>query len=102
MTRRSPGSSAIPCRTLSRSTGSVTEDLQGHETGSETTSGTIAFTDRKRTRLNSSHQIITDAVFSFKKIGSLTSVNTTDTTGSGTAGRLTCTFPPHDTAELQH
>src|SRR5262249_2358698 len=79
-------------------TGSVTEDLQGHETGSETTSGTIAFTDADLTDVHLVSAVFKSTDYAGGQLGSLTAVKTTDTTGSGTGGLLTWTFTATDAA----
>src|SRR5262249_57015167 len=79
-------------------TGSVTEDLQGHETGSETTSGTIAFTDADLTDVHLVSAAFKGTDYALGQLGSLTAVKTTDTTGSGTGGLLTSTFTATDSA----
>src|SRR6185369_13704780 len=79
-------------------TGSVTEDATPPaETGSETASGTIAFSDVDLTDVH----LVTS---SFKQtdynsqLGSLGAVKTTDSTGTGTGGLITWTFTANDTA----
>src|SRR5438552_11639610 len=68
MIRRPPRSTLFPYTTLFRSTGRAEEDLrlppdrQGRDADRAAQQG-----DRKSTRLNSSHQIISYAVFCLKK-----------------------------------
>src|SRR5262249_9389278 len=70
----------------------------GHETGSETTSGTIAFTDVNLTDVHLVSAAFKSTDYALGQLGSLTAVKTTDTTGSGTGGLLTWTFTATDAA----
>src|SRR5262249_33228149 len=79
-----PGADDAPVIGAAQLTGSVTEDLQGHETGSETTSGTIAFTDADLPDLPLFPYTTLFRSYALGQLGSLTAVKTTDTTGSGT------------------
>src|SRR5258708_27825957 len=70
MIRRPPRSTLFPYTTLFRSTGNL--QLRGPVFGSTLKGGLLAnsgvlYLDRKSTRLNSSHQIISYAVFCLKK-----------------------------------
>src|SRR5258708_5604884 len=115
MIRRPPRSTLFPYTTLFRSlddqhgglitrqidvtiTGTndapviTVQDLIGAVTELVTPAGNL---DRKSTRLNSSHQITSYAVFCLKKntigtpLGTLTALKNSDTTGTGTRGHLT-------------
>jgi T1SS-143 domain-containing protein len=79
----------------------VTEGAQGHETGSETTSGTIAFTDADLTNVHLVSAAFKSTDYALGQLGSLTAVKTTDTTGSGSGGLLTWTFTATDAALSQ-
>src|SRR5262249_23694920 len=92
------GTNEAPVIGVAQLTGSVTEDLQGHETGSETTSGTIAFTDVNLTDVHLVSAAFKSTDYALGQLGSLTAVKTTDTTGSGTGGLLTWTFTATDAA----
>src|SRR5215472_7210002 len=92
------GTDDAPVIGVAQLTGSVTEDLQGHETGSETTSGTIAFTDADLTDVHLVSAAFKGTDYALGQLGSLTAVKTTDTTGSGTGGLLTWTFTATDAA----
>src|SRR5258708_21594621 len=75
MIRRPPRSTLFPYTTLFRSTPVyryTSPDGQTHQAKSHVSSGAVrrretGRVDRKSTRLNSSHQIISYAVFCFKK-----------------------------------
>src|SRR5260370_24353450 len=69
MIRRPPRSTLFPYTTLFRSETSATRALrrQGSYRGSEKLETRFDGQDRKSTRLNSSHQIISYAVFCLKK-----------------------------------
>src|SRR5262249_47566663 len=92
------GTNDVPVIGVAQLTGSVTEDVQGHETGSETTSGTIAFTDADLTDVHLVSAAFKGTDYALGQLGSLTAVKTTDTTGSGTGGLLTWTFTATDAA----
>src|SRR5258708_13925092 len=72
MIRRPPRSTLFPYTTLFRSTGAPGDGVIEWPSGDGTRSSTFTPTDghsidRKSTRLNSSHQIISYAVFCLKK-----------------------------------
>src|SRR5262249_14106056 len=92
------GTNEAPGIGVAQLTGSVTEDLQGHETSSETTSGTMAFTDVNLTDVHLVSAAFKGTDYALDQLGSLTSVKTTDTTGSGSGGLLTWTFTATDAA----
>src|SRR5262249_40486813 len=92
------GTDDAPVIGVAQLTGSVTEDAQGHETGSETTSGTIAFTDADLTDVHLVSAAFKSTDYALGQLRSLTAVKTTDTTGSGTGGLLTWTFTATDAA----
>src|ERR1700730_1291556 len=75
-------------------TGAVTEDAQGHETGTETTSGTLSFSDVDLT----DHHSVTGVTASNGALGTLTASVTHDTTGPGTGGVLTWNYSVADSA----
>src|SRR5262249_2853655 len=95
------GINEAPVIGVAQLTGSVTEDLQGQETGSETTSGTIAFTDADPTDVHLVSAAFKSTDYALGQLGSLTAVKTTDTTGSGTGGLLTWHFTATDAALSQ-
>src|SRR5256885_10452103 len=69
MIRRPPRSTLFPYTTLFRSCRNVriTGDHQFHETAHPSPCGSVDLLDRKSTRLNSSHLVISYAVFCLKK-----------------------------------
>src|SRR5262249_4275001 len=79
-------------------TGAVTEDTQGHGTGSENASGTIAFTDVDLPDVHLVSAAFKTTDYAGGQLGSLAAVKTTDTTGSGTGGLATWTFTANDSA----
>src|SRR5262249_37029790 len=79
-------------------TGSVTHDLQGHETGSETTSGTIAFTHVNLTDVHLVSAAFKGTDYPLAQLASLFPYTTLFRTGSGTGGLLTWTFTATDAA----
>src|SRR5262249_24090653 len=102
VTRRSEerraGKEGTPGIGAEQLTGSRTEDLQGHETGSESTSGTSAVTDADLSDVHLVSAAFKGTDYALGQLGSLTAVKTTDTTGSGTGGLLTWTFTATDAA----
>src|SRR5258708_15870824 len=66
MIRRPPRSTLFPYTTLFRSIGGVENEVHGAEREQDQPGGSPD-SDRKSTRLNSSHQIISYAVFCLKK-----------------------------------
>src|SRR5258708_25906823 len=66
MIRRPPRSTLFPYTTLFRSVEQMLSGLGGQNARADSTRP-VAFPDRKSTRLNSSHQIISYAVFCLKK-----------------------------------
>src|SRR5688572_31551307 len=67
MIRRPPRSTLFPYTTLFRSTRSQDHHPRCRYAINPTTQGAVAATDRKSTRLNSSHSQISYAVFCLKK-----------------------------------
>src|SRR5437773_7209662 len=67
MIRRPPRSTLFPYTTLFRSDGGVLADLSERVDDPRALSARLAATDRKSTRLNSSHITISYAVFCLKK-----------------------------------
>jgi VCBS repeat-containing protein/probable HAF family extracellular repeat protein len=77
---------------------SVAEDAQGHESGDETTSGTVAFGDVDLSDTHLVSAAFKTSDYSGGQLGSLVAVKTADTTGSGTGGLATWTFTASDVA----
>src|SRR2546426_1738674 len=67
MIRRPPRSTLFPYTTLFRSEEEAEQDQEEEEEGDYVTKLTSAIRDRKSTRLNSSHLVISYAVFCLKK-----------------------------------
>src|SRR5262249_12598534 len=93
------GTDDAPVIGVAQLTGSVTKGAQG--TGSETTSGTIAFTDADLTDVHLVSAAFKGTDYALGQLGSLTAVKTTDSTGSGTGGPPTWTFTATDAALSQ-
>src|SRR5260221_1024992 len=67
MIRRPPRSTLFPYTTLFRSVWAVAEQAAGEPGATTPVAAAAATEDRKSTRLNSSHTVISYAVFCFKK-----------------------------------
>jgi VCBS repeat-containing protein len=73
-------------------TAAVTEDAQGHGTGNETVSGSLAFTDADLTN----HHVVSGVTVSAGALGSLTASVSHDTTGSGAGGVISYNYTVAD------
>src|SRR5256885_13049809 len=98
MIRRPPRSTLFPYTTLVRSAIRLASPLHDREALSAATLNSSAEPDRKSTRLNSSHLVISYAVFCLKKKDSSSPMLATARTASVAAGLLTPTL--HETATL--